>query len=395
VSNDLQEMNAAAPMPERVLLFQRRAMWIGAVALVLCLVAMLVNPTQFFRSWLFGWLFWLSFPLGCMALLMLHHLTGGGWGTVIRGSLEAATRTLPLVALLFVPFLAGTGYLYEWTHAEKVAADPVLQHKEPYLNLGFFWIRAAVYFAVWLGLAHILNKWSRAQYLSGQSVTPRRLQLLSGPGILLYGLTMSFAAFDWAMSLEAHWFSTMYGLLFIAGQALTALAFAVALLVVLASSRPLSDVVTPVHLQDLGNLMLALVMFWAYLAFSQYLIIWSGNLPEFNPWYVRRAYGGYGVVALLLIGIHFALPFLVLLSRRAKRSPRMLWNVAVLILVMRLVDVFWTLAPSFNPDRLFVHWMDLAAPVAIGGMWITMFVWQLGRGPLLQPARVAVKPEPA
>jgi hypothetical protein len=363
--------------------YQRPALLVGGVALAVCAIGGYFQPDQFFRSYLFAFLFWAGIALGCMAVAMLHHVTGGAWGLTIRRPLEAGMRTLPFVVVLFLPIALGLGRIYEWAHPEAVAADPILKYKSLYLNVPFFLGRAAVYFGAWLVLAYFLNRWSLEQDATGDRSIARRLQLLSSAGLVLYGLTVTFASIDWAMSLEPHWFSTMYGVLFIAGQGLSAFAFIVAVLVLLSGRSPLAEFVEARHYHDLGKLMLAFVMFWAYVSFSQYLIIWAGNLPEEIPWYLRRLQGGWGWVGAALVVLHFALPFFLLLPASANRNPRILLGVAGLVLFMRLVDVFWLTRPAFAEGRFHLHWMDLLAPVGVGGLWLATFLWQLGKRPLL------------
>ena len=329
-------------------------------------------------------MFALGLALGCQTVLMLHHVTGGAWGIPIRRPFEAATRTLPAVAALFVPLLFGLTRLYEWARPEEVAHDPILRHKAAYLNVPFFLLRAALCFAAWMAFMYFLNRWSREQDEAPKPGLTRRLQLVSSGGLVAYGLTITFASFDWMMSLEPHWYSTMYGVLFMAGQALSGFALIIALAVILARFKPLSDFVRPNHFHDLGKLMLAFVMLWAYFSFSQYLIIWSGNLPEEIPWYLRRLQGGWGWFGIALILLHFLLPFLLLLPASANRNPRILVGVAGLVVCMRLVDVFWYIRPATSPPRhLALHWMDLAAPVGVLGLWLFLFLGQLLRRPLL------------
>lgn len=362
---------------------QHRSLLVGGLALVLCLAGAFLSREQFFRSYLLGYLFFVGIALGSLALAMLHHLTGGAWGFVIRRVLESGTRTLPLMAALFVPLLFGLPHLYLWARPEDVAHSEVLQHKALYLNARFFMVRAMVYFGAWLGLAYLLNKWSLMQDRTPDPSPTRRLQTLGGPGLGLYGLTATFASIDWVMSLEPEWFSTIFGVVFIIGQVLASMAFAIAVAVRLSHRQPLVDIASPANFQDLGNLLLAFVMLWAYVSFAQYLIIWSGNLPEEVPWYLHRTQGGWEWVALALALFHFAVPFLLLLSRGIKRRLWMLSTVAVAIIVMRLVDLFWVVVPAFHPLGPRLHWMDLAAPMAIGGIWFATFLRQLKGRPLL------------
>jgi len=368
---------------------QRRSLLVGAGSLVLCLIGALLNPQQFFRSYLLAYVFWVGIPLGCLAILMLQYLSGGMWGAVIRRLLESGTKTLPLMGLLFVPLVFGLRDLYAWARPEEVARDPLLQHKSLYLNVPFFLARTVFYFVAWIGVAHFLNKWSLEQ---DQLINPgreRRFRLLSGPGLVLYGLGVTFASIDWVMSLEPHWYSTIYGALFIVGRGLLAFAFVITVAALLVGrvgtqeSASLQEVMTPARFHDLGNLLLAFVMLWAYMAFSQFLIIWSGNLTEEVPWYVHRVQGGWGQIALLLILFHFAVPFFLLLLRGIKRNPRALAIVAGAVIVMRVVDMYWLVVPAFHPGNLYIHWMDFLALIGLGGIWFAAFIWQLKKRPLL------------
>jgi hypothetical protein len=376
-------MRAEQALTAAVERVRRPALVVGILALVACAVGAATSPRQFFQSYLFACVFWAGLALGSLAVLMLRYVTGGAWGVPIRRPLESATRTLPFVALLFLPLVFGLRQLYEWARPEAVAHDPILQHKQLYLNVPFFIGRGILYIAAWFLLAWFLNRWSDEQDRAPSPRLNRKLQLVSSGGLVAYGLTITFWSIDWLMSLEPHWYSTMYGVLLMAGQALSALAFAVAVTILLAQFKPLSDVLSPEHLHDLGKLLLAFVMFWAYVAFSQYLIIWSGNLPEEIPWYLRRLQGGWGWFGIAMIVLHFSLPFLLLLSADANRNPRILGTVALLIVVMRAVDLFWLIRPAFSPGRFHFHWLDFAAPVGVGGVWLAIFLWQLLERPLL------------
>jgi hypothetical protein len=255
--------------------------------------------------------------------------------------------------------------------------------KAPYLNVPFFLLRTLFYFSCWIALAHFLNRWSREQDETGDPALAGKMETMSGPGLVLFGATVTFASFDWVMSLEPHWFSTVFGLSFMVGQVLTAFPFAIAMTAYLSSRKPLSEAVTAVHFHDLGKLTLAFVMLWAYLSFSQFLIIWSGNLPEETPYYIKRLTGGWQYFQLALIVFHFALPFFLLLSRSLKRSGAKLVKVAVLILLMRFVDLYLQIIPAGHRAELHFSWMDLAAPIAIGGLWLSAFLRQLESRPVL------------
>jgi len=290
---------------------------------------------------------------------------------------------LPVLTLLYVPLLFGLHDLYEWTHHDVVDADPILSGKSLYLNIPFFVIRTAFYFAVWNAIAYFLNRWSLEQDRSPDPRIARRMQAISGGGLVAYGLTITFASFDWVMSLDPHWFSTIYGVLFMGGQGLTALAFLVIALAWLSRREPLNTIVVPSHFHDLGNLMLAFVMLWAYFSFSQYLIIYSGNLPEEITWYTRRLFTGWRVIGIALVVFHFALPFLILLSRAVKRNPQLLVKVAIGVIVVRLIDLFWLIAPELHRDGFAVSWLDILLPLSLGSVWLGCFIAQLRGRPLL------------
>ena len=369
--------------PPRVASLQRLATIVGVVGLALCVAGFLASREHFFKSYLLAYVFWVGIALGCLALSMVHHLSGGAWGVVTRRVFEAASRTLPFMAILFLPLAFGVGELYLWANPDEVAKDAILQHKAPYLNVPFFFIRAALYFAIWSGMAYLLSKWSLEQERDGERGQSLRMQRLSGGGLVLYAITILFMSVDWIMSLDPHWFSTMYGILFMGGQGLSALAFTIAVVVLLSRTEPMSRVIAPAHLHDLGKLLLAFVMLWAYFSFSQFLIIWSANLPEEIPWYLRRMGGGWQWVGLALIVGHFALPFMLLLSSDLKKHGRTLIVIALLVIGMRIVDLFWQIGPLHGEDHFGVHWLDAVAPVALGGVWLALFLWQLGTRPLL------------
>ena len=368
---------------------QQRALIVGAIALIAGAVGAAMNIDQFFMSWLIGFLFCLSLSLGCLALLMLQHISGGQWGMVGRRVFEAGSRMLPIVALLFVPLLFGLPKVFVWAQPEAVAGSHVVQMKTAYLNVSFFVIRAVIYFLFWMLLVVLLNRWSAAQD-NGEGVTKHdsiRYRKVSAPGLLFLVITVTFASVDWVMSLEPEWFSTIFGLLTIAGYGLTGIAFTIVVLAAIDRDRPAGSLLTPRHFHDLGKLLLAFTMLWAYLSFSQFLIIWSGNLPEEIPWYIARIRGSWGAVAILLVVGHFFLPFALLLSADIKKRSGLLAKVAIFILVMRLIDLIWYVAPAFRhmaPEGaggthsvIPMHWMDIAIPVGLTGLWVFLFVRQL------------------
>jgi hypothetical protein len=382
-------MNSLEKFEPRIDRAQRSAMLVGALALLLCTLFGVRNPEatqQAFQSYLFSYVFWFSIPLGCMAILMMHHLTGGWWGYPIRRLLEAGTRTCLVMAVLFIPILLGIKKLYPWTQwAVDKPTDPSLHFKAMYLTENLFIVRAIIYFAIWLAIVYLLNKWSAEQDTAGNTQMASVLEAFSGPGLILWGIAVTYSAVDWVMSLEPIWFSTIYGMLFMVISALAAMAFVIFVLRLLSNSEPIKDVVTLSQFNDLGNLMLAFVMLWAYLSFSQFLIIWAGNLKDEIPWYMARAFGGWGALAVFLMVMHFAVPFLLLLQRGVKRRLRVLSTLTGMMVALTLVDVYWLVVPAFKNERSApqLHPADFLAVIGIGGIWVGTYIWQLKRMPLL------------
>ena len=370
--------------PESIGRLQQRAFAVGVVGAILCAIGWLRWPSQFFQSYLVAFLFILGLSLGSLGLLMLQHLTGGHWGIIIRRPLEAAMRTLWLVALLFVPVIFGMKYLYgAWLNAPATGEGALSNFQRTYLTTNNFIIRAVIYFAVWLALVAFLERWSRQQDVdTANRALRRKFKMLSGPGIILYVFGVGFASIDWAMSLSPHWFSTIYGFIFVVGEVISSLCLVIAIAVLLSRTAPMAGLIQPRHLSDLGKLLLAFIMLWAYFSFSQLLIIWSGNLPDEISFYRSRLYGSWGFVAVIVLIFHFFAPFFMLLSRDLKRSASLLPKVAVLLIVMRLVDLFWTTRPEFTASAL-PSWFDVIVPVTLGGLWLAFFARNLKGQPLL------------
>jgi hypothetical protein len=362
---------------------RQRSLIVGVVGLVAAASGALLNPGQFFHAYLLAFLFWLAAALGGLALSMLHHMSGGGWGVVLRRIFEAAARTLPWMALLFVPIAFGMKSLYPWTDTAMVAGDHILSGKAAYLNTPFFLVRAAIYFAIWCGLAFVLSRWSAEQDRTGDPALGVRMQRVSAGGLVIYVLSMTFASIDWAMSMEPHWFSTMYGFLFVIGQAIMGLAIAIIVARRLSKEAPMAGVYNPAHFHDFGKLLFAFSMVWAYLAFSQFLIIWSANLPEEIPWYQHRMHHGWEYLAMALVACHFVVPFAVLLSRKTKRNATVLARMAMWLIAARLLDLFFLIGPEAYPEGLRVHWLDLAAVIGLGGIWVSLFIGNLKSRSLL------------
>jgi len=362
--------------------WQRVSLMVGVVGTVIAIAGFVMDREQFLRSYLFGYLFWLGMGLGCLAILLLHHTVGGKWGMLIRRMCEAGAQTLPYMIVLLLPVLVNLSALYPWARP-AAANDPIIHAKAAYLNAGGVIGRAVFYFLIWTLYAYLLTKWSDEQDRTGKESLIAKMHSVSAPGLVVFTFVTTFAFVDWVMSLEPHWFSTIYGAMFIIGQMLESFAFMIALVILLAGMPPLSEYVTKQHLHDLGNMMFAFMVLWAYLSFSQFLIIWAGNLPEEIPWYLRRLNGGWGWVALALVIFNFAIPFVLLLLRSVKRHADRLFQVCILMIVIRLVDVYWVIEPAFYNEHLQVHWMDFVMPVAVGGLWLAGFFWQLKARPLV------------
>jgi len=378
-SNIVPQLPGDFMAPKDAARWQSRALLVGVVALAISIAGAFANPTQFFRSYLIGFLFWLGIALGSLALLMLQYLTGGDWAMMIRRPLESATRTLPLMLLGFFPLAFGMRRVYVWA----VPGFVLPPHKAAYLTVPFFLARAAFFFAVWIVLQWLLNRWSHRQDETGDIQFKLKLTYLAGPGLVLYGITVSFAAVDWIMSLDPSWYSSIYGILIIGGQLASAMALMIFTLVMLGREKPMQDIYQSRHFHDLGKLLFAFVMLWAYFSVSQLIIIWSGNLPEEISWYMSRLVGEWRYVGLLLVIAHFVLPFSLLLSRDLKRRPARLVWVAALMLIARLIDIYWLTAPELWPGGIHLHWMDVLVPVGIGGIWVSFFVRGLRQWPLL------------
>ena len=353
----------------------------GVIGIAALAAGFFVDQSQFLQSYLVGFMFVVGITIGCLGLTMVHHLTGGAWGMMSRRIWEAATRTLPLLVVMFIPIAVSLPKIYKWA-APEAAADPIIQMKAPYLNETFFIVRAVLFFAIWIGLAYFLNGWSKQQDEKAPQLPgaeDRKFRVVSGPGLVLWVLTVTFMSVDWVMSLDPHWYSTIYGVIFIGGQGLAAIAFTILMIAMLANREPFASVMRTEQLHDLGKLMLAFVMLWAYFSFSQFLIIYSANLPEEIPFYLERFHGGWGWLSIALVIGHFALPFSLLLSRDLKRNRNAIWKVAAFVLAMRVVDLIWNIGPMFHHEgsRFPIHWMDVAAVVGLGGLWLFMTARQL------------------
>jgi hypothetical protein len=372
-----------------------RALVVGAAALLLCAVGFFLNRDQFFRAWLIGYMLWLGVALGSMGLMMIHHLSGGAWGMVVRRVWEASSRTLPLLTILFIPVVLGLNRLYPWTHTELMQSDEILRHKAIYLNPTFFLARAAIYFIGWNLIAWRMTALSRAQD-EGDVTATRSMQRLSGGGLVFLALSITFVGVDWFMSLNPDFYSTMFGFLFMNYLGLAGLAFTIVMATYLRKTEPMSALFRPSHFADYGKLTLAFVMMWAYFQFSQYLLVYAANLQDEIPYVLTRIDGGWQYLALFLLVFQFVVPFCLLLSRPLKREPERLVKLALWLLIVRVIDTFMYVTPEFSTGGanrwfvagehgsvFFVSWLDIVTPIAIGGLWFWMFFTQLRQRPLL------------
>jgi hypothetical protein len=360
-----------------------RSLIVGAVAGAATAVGAVVDSDHFFSAYLVGWLLWFSVAAGCLGLLLLHHLSGGRWGLVLRRPMEAGARTLPIVAGLSLPLFFGLDRLYIWADHARVEADHLLHHKAAWLNPPRFIAWNVATFVLFALYAHLLSRKSAAQDAEGDGGRAQSMKKISSVGLLLFVLLASFQGFDWLMSLDPHWFSSLYGAIFLSGSAIAALAFLVLVANRLRENPSMSGVLSRKRFHDFGTLLFAFVMFFTYLAISQFIIAYQGNLPEEVLWFSERFHGAWAWVAVGLLIFHFFFPFLILLHRSVKRRAGTLARIAAFMLVMRWIDLIWNSRPSLAHDGLGLSWIDLAAPIAVGGIWIHFYVRELSARPLL------------
>jgi hypothetical protein len=364
------------------------AAFIGLVFLGLTVAGAFISTggvEQFFKSYLIGFWMWFGAGAGCLVILMTQYLSGGAWGIVIRRILEAGAKTLYVFALLFLPLLIFREKLYWWTTPAGLA-DKVIHAKALYLNVPFLWVRWVIYAFFFIVVTKVLTSWSKSEDETKSTDYSKKMEALSGPGVLAFFLLMTFCAVDYLMTLDPYWYSTVYGFMIVIGGCLTAMSVTIATLTVLARYEPMHHAITKRHLHDLGKLLFALTMLWAYLNFSQLLITWSANLPTEIGWYIRRWNGGWGWVGILMLVGHFLLPFLLLLSQDLKKNPNTIRNIAIYLVIIHAVDVYYLVEPNFsdvkNP-QFTLSWLDITALIGFGGLWLAMFFRNLPAMPLL------------
>ncbi|MGD0131569.1 MAG: hypothetical protein ABSE57_05960 [Bryobacteraceae bacterium] len=372
--------NTLLPQMERV---QKSALFVGVAALAVSLIGLFGNAAHFWQSYLFAFIFWAGLTLGCLGIFFLHNVVGGNWGVAIRRLVEAGLKTLPLIVLLAIPIFFALGTLYKWTDAGYRAEHFAVGHKAAYLNPTWFIIRTLLYFLIWIASGYRILAMANEHDRTGDRALFKRIKARSAPALLVFVVTTTLAFIDWIMSLEPDWYSTIYGWMYTVGQVLLTFSFLVAVLVLLSKREPFVSFLTRQHYHDIGNLMLAFTMLWAYMSFAQFLIIWAENLPDEIPWYVRRFSGGWGYIAWTIAIFHFFVPFFLLLLRFVKKNPTRLRTLAIWIIIMKMLDVFWIVEPAFRQRGLEVYWTDLVTLIGVGGVWLAVFIWNLKSRPLL------------
>lgn len=354
--------------------FQKPALIIGLAGLIATLAGYFIDHSQFFFSYLTAYTFWMTMTLGALFFTMLHHLTGADWSIVLRRILETVMMTLPVMAILFIPILLGLHDLYHWSNEDVLATDPTLQKKSAYLNPVFFTVRVVIYFTIWFLLARGLYKTSLAQDAGYQPEQTIKMRKISAPGMILFALTITFASFDWLMSLDAHWYSTIFGVYIFGGSLLSILTFMVLFGNMLRKKGILADIITIEHYHDLGKFLFTFVIFWGYIGFSQYFLIWYANIPEETIWYLHRWEGSWKIITMVIVFGHFLIPFIALMPRFVKRDLGALSFFAFWILIMHWIDIFWLIMPNLHHHGTHFSWMDLTATLGIGGIFFWYFL---------------------
>jgi hypothetical protein len=359
------------------------ALTVGIVGLALAAVAYFTNREHFFFAYLTAFTFWVTISLGALFFTMLHHLTGASWSIVLRRIAENLMAPLPWMFLLFIPVLLGLHELYVWSHADALATDALLQKKAGYLNPTFFSIRAVGYFLVWSGLAHLLHKTSISQDSGHREEHWEKMKAISAPGMILFAITTTLAGFDWLMSLEPHWYSTIFGVYFFCGGLWAVLAVLALIMSLLQKQGILKIELTVEHYHDVGKLMFAFTIFWAYIGFSQYFLQWYANLPEETIWYLDRWVGSWRAVSMVVFFGHFVIPFTVLIFRGVKRSPKLLFVLGFYFLAMHWVDQYWMAFPTLYADGAHFGWIEIATTAGIGGIFAWAFWSKLVKNPII------------
>ena len=335
------------------------------------------------QTYLVSFAFFLSLSLGALFFVILQHLTRAGWSVVVRRIAEVLAGNVWLMLVLVVPIVLGIEHLYHWAHIGVAEHDPLIAGKTGFLNSSFFITRLAIYFSIWSILAWFFHRTSKAQDTNADPALTRRMEVVAAPGMVLFALSLNFAAFDLLMSLDPHWFSTIYGVYYFSASVLLFFAVMPKILIWLQMQGLLKNAVTIEHYHDIGKFMFAFTVFWAYIAFSQYMLIWYGNIPEETEWFLKRQTGGWTAISLTLLFGHFILPFLMLMSRHVKRRPVPLAIIGVFVAVMCWVDMYWLVIPEFSPGVARFGLLDILVYLGMAGLYSAVFVWRLGRASLI------------
>jgi hypothetical protein len=348
------------------------ALVIGLLGLILSLIGYFLNPEQFFFSYLAAFAFWTSIGLGALFFVMLQYLTGSIWSISSRRIPEALMSVLPWMSLFFLVIIIGMPFIYHWS-GHEAAAEPLFQKKSAFLNMPFFIIRSILYFTIWTLLIRGLLRNARKQDDGFHPEQLQRSRRLSAGGMVLFAFTLTFAAIDWLMSLNAEWYSTIFGVYFFTGSVVGALAGMLLIAIWLRSKDILSHEITFEHYHDLGKLIFTFMILWAYMAFSQYFLIWYANLPEETAWFKQRWQGSWRIITLALVFGHFFIPFVLLMSRAAKRNTKMLFIIGIWFLAIHRLDIYWVVMPNLHHDGLSISWMDFSTMAGIGGVFVYLF----------------------
>ncbi len=366
--------------------FGSTALIVGIIGLVLSAVGWTTDARQFFHSYLVAFVFWMTIALGGLFFVMLHHLVNAKWSIVIRRFGESLMMVIPFMLILFIPVLFGIKDIFDWSDPQVVASDHLLMGKAAFLNIPFFIIRALFYFCIWIVLAFLLNKLSLQQNEAATREQIRRARIISAPGMILFALTLTLASFDWLMSLDARWYSTIFGAYIFSGSFLAMLALTTFIIIRLQNNGVLRESITMEHYHDLGKLMFAFVIFWGYMAFSQYLLIWYGNIPEETVWFLHRWEGSWRTVSLIIVFGHFVIPFFILFPQSTKRNKSVMTVMTIWILVMHWMDIHWIVMPTFHYHGIHLTWMDGATVIGIGGIFLFIF-WRFFSSHPLVPVK--------
>jgi hypothetical protein len=384
-----EPVETVQPILERV---QRVLLIIAVVGVVLSLLGLAVDRSQFFQSYLAVYLWVLGLTLGTLGVSIIHYLAGGRWGAAVGDVLRSGASLTWLLPILFIPIVIGIPTLYPWANPATVAADPLLQHKAGWYSVVAWLVRAVIYFAAWILMSRYLDRWFKDWDKTGNPRLRWMLRNLAGGGAVLLVMTVSFAMFDWVMSLEPDWSSTIFGLLLVAGFTLSGWAITINTLTRLRHWWPVNGFAAGQLWVDISSLMLANLIVWMYFSFSQFMLIWVENLNNEIPYFIRRMTNGWDMVALVVLLVQFAVTFLTLVQRGTRKSPVALMVVTTSMLLMRFVEMVWYVEPEFPPSSIINHWQDLALLMALGGIWGTLFVRQL-RARLVVLRSVAIYPE--